>query len=61
VQGFGSYWFKSLASIDFILVEGEGCLGEAMPRPVYYCRFSCCMQKKSKFKKQAEPAEINAA
>jgi len=22
VQGFGSYWFKNHASIDFILVEG---------------------------------------
>jgi len=58
VQGFGSYWFKSLASIDFILVERfdysfkyhkkiEGCLGEAMPRPVYYCRFFLLQSKET--------------
>ena len=72
MQGFGSYWLKSLASIDFILVEGfdysfnyhkkkRGVWARLCLVRFIIAGFACCKQKKPEFNKQAEPAEINTA
>jgi len=62
VQGFGSYWLKSLASIDFILVEEfdysfkyhkkkRGVWARLCLVRFIMAGFSCYNQKKPDFKK----------